>query len=122
MTSRTSSRWSEVEIQQLIELRETLGLTHHEIADRLGVTNGQVDRQVESLLLEGRVESRSITAPRSRSGSLRSWTTLRNEVRMLYEAGVSHPAMAYQLNITRIQLQSQLRRLFREGLPRRTAR
>jgi hypothetical protein len=37
----------------------------------------------------------------------------------MYADGVHHGLMASKLGLTRIQLQTQLRRLFSEGMPKR---
>lgn len=48
-----------------------------------------------------------------------AWQAIRDELRVLYAAGVHHQIMAAELSLTRIQLQSQLHHLFREGMPKR---
>jgi hypothetical protein len=48
-----------------------------------------------------------------------AWQAIRDELRVLYAAGVHHRIMAAQLGLTRIQLHSQLHHLFREGMPKR---
>ncbi len=115
----TPIRWTESRTRQLIELREKTRLTQREIAERLGVTKGQLDKQVALLLHAGRLTPRSGTVPCDRNGSPRSWATVRSELTELYIAGEDHRAMAHQLNLTRIQLHTQLTRLFRNGLPKR---
>jgi hypothetical protein len=113
-------RWNESRNHRLIKLREDAGLTHREIAERLKVTKGQVDRQVALLLRDSRLEPRSrMVAPRDRNGMPRSWDTVRSQLKELYVAGGLHRAMAHELNLTRIQLHTQLQHLFREGLPKR---
>jgi hypothetical protein len=37
----------------------------------------------------------------------------------MYGDGLHHAVMASKLGLTRIQLQTQLQRLFREGMPKR---
>jgi DNA-binding transcriptional regulator LsrR (DeoR family) len=120
MTATSKSiRWTERRIRLLIELREGSGLTHPEIAERLGVTREQVDHQAGLLLRDGRLEPRSgMVAPRDRNRGPRSWETVRRQLKQLYVTGEAHRAMAHQLNLTRIQVH-RLRHLFREGLPKR---
>jgi hypothetical protein len=115
-----ATRWTEGRIRRLIELREIGGLTHREIAERLGVTRGQVDRQVAHLVLDGHLEPRAgMVASRAQNGVPRSWAIVRSQLEELYVAGENHWAMAHQLSLTRIQVHTQLHRLFREGLPKR---
>lgn len=54
-----------------------------------------------------------------RAVALQAWREIRSELRELYEAGEHHRLMASKLGLTRTQLQAQLRRLFKEGMPRR---
>ncbi len=48
-----------------------------------------------------------------------TWEAIREEIRALYAAGEPHRIIALELGLTRMQLQAQLGRLFREGMPKR---
>jgi len=108
-TGMSATDWTESRNRRLIELREKAGLTHSEIAERLGVTKGQVDRQVAHLVLNGRLQPRvGIVASGAQNGVPRSWVTVRSQLKELYEAGEAHRAMALRLSLTEIQVHTQL--------------
>jgi hypothetical protein len=48
-----------------------------------------------------------------------TWEAIREDIRALYAAGEHHRIIALELGLTRMQLQSQLHHLFREGMPKR---
>jgi hypothetical protein len=47
------------------------------------------------------------------------WCEIRALLKEMYTSGEHHQIMASTLGLTRVQLQSQLRHLFREGMPKR---
>jgi predicted transcriptional regulator len=118
MKLRSAKRWDEPQLAKLIELREEEGLTHRQIAERMGVTKGQVDRQVLLLIYDQRLKERTRKAPEASATdpAPREWADVRREAKALYEEGeLDHDEMAERLNLTRAQLQTQLRRLFKDG-------
>jgi DNA-binding MarR family transcriptional regulator len=113
--SRGARRWEEPRLAELIKLREQDKVTHQQIAERMGVTKGQVERQVSLLIYEDRLQERTRRPPGADDAAPREWADVRRELQQLYDGNeLDHAQMAQRLNITRTQLHSQLHRLFRE--------
>lgn len=99
-------------------------LTHRQIAERTGVTKGQVDRQVLLLTYDQGLKERTRKAPQASPPDPAPcvWAGVRREAKALYENGDGdHDEMAVLLNSTRTQPQTQLRRLFRGTATESTA-
>jgi transcriptional regulator with XRE-family HTH domain len=132
---------------QLLNLRTYAGISQSELAERCGLPLGAVVRAergetdprpsliraladgpgLQASLLVTRTYSDLLPSPTigppspdaSPTEARRAWQAIRSELRQLYAAGEHHRMMASKLGLTRIQLQSQLQRLFREGMPKR---
>jgi predicted transcriptional regulator len=106
----TARSWDEDQLAILIALRERGGLTHPQIAERMGATKRQVDQQVYKLILGGGVAPRAGLVERDRT-----WDDVREQLKPLYEASeLDHDEMAARLKLSKSQLQSQLNRMFRQ--------
>jgi transcriptional regulator with XRE-family HTH domain len=124
----------------LRNVRAQAGISREELAERCGVTPSGLARAEQGLTdprlsfvrtvadgLGVRVSflflQRARIGPPPPSASpaeaRRAWREIRVSLRELYEAGELHPVMANELKITRVQLQTQLHQLFKEGMPKR---
>jgi hypothetical protein len=77
----------------------------------------RVDRQVLLLIYDQRLKERTRRAPEASAtdSAPREWADVRREAKALNEeADLGRDEMAERLNLTRTQLQTQLRRLFKE--------
>ena len=100
-------------------------MPHRDIAKKVGATKEQVNQLVVKLIRERRAKPRAgrLGPDPVRPGrTRRTWDEVRRQIRKQYEAGAANRAIAMDLEITMMQLQTQLSRLFREGMPRRESR
>ncbi len=97
-----------------------MGMSNPEIATFLDIPAPDVESHVAELVEDDRLGARvgEVQGPTGRRGT-KAWDHLRPAIREMYEENTPHGSIRFMLGITPIELNTQLRRLFKEGLQRR---
>jgi hypothetical protein len=106
--------WTEFQTQTLIYASEALGMSDADLARFVGRSPLAVAHRTDELLKEGKL-LRTEHGSRAR----RSWNELRPVIRALYEERVPKGTIQLFLGVSPRELETQLRGLFSEGMPRR---
>jgi hypothetical protein len=114
--------WRARDTQVLIRVRERLGFTPTEIAPLLRKPVAEIEERVAELVETGDLHANPGDGRRATEHrGLQFWNAVRPAIREMYEDREPRQSIMFMLGISATELGSQLQRLFREGLKRRTA-